>query len=381
MSARVVFLQSSHAAHHPRHHFRLAAALADAGYDVLTMAQPDLADGHRDVVPLRYLPRRRNRLMRMLTGPLTVARALRARPDVLTVVALDLLPWAVLARALRRNLVVVYDSNEQYDFLVEIKEWLPRRARRPVAKLVRALEPWFGARLDAVTVAVPATYAKFRTAGARTILVRNLPPRALADDPPRRDDFAYDVLVGGSLPPAQLPLLADTAAALRQRLDRPARWVVAARHFADDDAALLDALLDERGVRGDVTLLRDRPFDEVRNLAAASAVAFAPYLGDPHYRVALPIRLFEYMAWGIPFVTSELPAFEALLDGAEVGAFVRPCDIQGYADALAAFITDTNVARELGQNGRRVVESRLNWEREAGALVGLYGELAMGAPR
>lgn len=381
MSARVVFLQSSHAAHHPRHHFRFAAALAGAGYDVLTMAQPDLAHGHRDAVPLRYLPRRRNRLTRMLTGPLTVARALRMRPDVLAVVSLDLLPWAFLARSLRRDLAVVYDSNEEYDLYVEIKDWLPRRMRRPVASLVRALEPWFGARLDAVTVAVPATYAKFRGAGARTILVRNLPPSALVGGPPRRGDFAYEVLVGGSLPPPQLAILADTVLALEKRLERPARWIVAARHFGDREAAVLHALLEERGVRGNVTLLRDRPFDELRELAAASAVAFAPYPGDPHYRVALPIRLFEYMAWGVPFVTSRLPAFETLLDGADVGAFVPAGDTDGYAEALADLITDPKVARELGENGQQVVGSRLNWEREADALLGLYGELAMGAVR
>jgi glycosyltransferase involved in cell wall biosynthesis len=381
MSARVVFLQSSHAAHHPRHHFRFAAALADAGYDVLTMAQPDLTDGHRDAVPVRYLPRRRNRLMRMLTGPLTVVRALRMRPDVLAVVSLDLLPWAFLARALRRDLTVVYDSNEEYDLYVEIKDWLPRRLRRPVARLVRGLEPWLGARLDAVTVAVPATHAKFRAAGARTILVRNLPPSALADSPPRGDEFAYEVLVGGSLPPPQLPILADTVVALEQRLARPARWVVAARHFGDQDAAVLHALLEERDVLGNVTLLRDRPFDELRELAAASALGFAPYPGDPHYRVALPIRLFEYMAWGVPFVTSRLPAFEALLDGADVGAFVPAGDTDGYAEALADLLTDQNVARELGENGRQVVGSRLNWEREADALLGLYGELATGPVR
>ena len=376
MSARIVFLQSSHAAHHPRHHYRFAATLAASGYDVVTVAQPDLADGHRDAVPVRYLPRRRGRLARMLSGPLTVARALRERPAVLAVVSLDLLPWAVAARALRHNLAVVYDSNEQYDLYVEIKDWLPRRVRRPAARLVRTLEPRLGARLDAVTTAVPATHEKFRRAGARSVLIRNLPPSQLLEDPGRREPFAYDVLVGGSLPPPQLPLLADSAAALRERLGRPVRWVVAARHFSDRDAARLGALLAERALQDDVTLLRDRPFDEVRTLAAASAVAFAPYPGDPHYLVALPIRLFEYMAWGVPFVTSRLPAFEATLDGAVVGRLVPPGDTDAYAAALADLLTAPAAAAALGERGRRLVRERLNWESEAGRLVALYDAVA-----
>jgi glycosyltransferase involved in cell wall biosynthesis len=380
VSARIVVLQSSHAAHHPRHHQRFGAALAAAGYDVCTMAQPDLTDGHRDVVPVQYLPRRRHRLTRMLTGPVTVARALRDRPAALAVVCLDLLPWAVLAHKLRRDLVVVYDSNEQYDLYVEVKDWLPQFARRPVARLVRALEPRLGARLNAVTTAVPATHEKFRAAGARAILVRNFPPSALLDGERRKDRFSYDILVGGSLPPAQFPLLGDTAVKLRRRLGRPARWVVAARHFGSRDETLLDAALRDRGVREDVTLLHDRPFEEVRRLAADSAVAFAPYPADGQYRVALPIRLFEYMAWGIPFVTSDLPALADLLGGAEVGRLAAPGDTGAYAAALAELVTAPNIGRRLGDNGRRLVRSHLNWESEARKLVALYDEL-LGAAR
>ena len=375
MSARIVLLQSSHAAHHPRHHLRFGAALAAAGYDVHTMAQPDLGGGHRDVVPVHYLPRRRHRLTRMLSGPLTVGRALRLRPEALVVVCLDLLPWAVLARRLRRDLVVLYDSNEQYDLYVQIKDWLPVVVRRPVAKAVRALEPRLGARLDAVTTAVPATEEKFRAAGARTLLVRNFPPSALLDGDRRGEPFAYDVLVGGSLPPPQLHLLAETAGKLRERLGRPARWVVAARHLHPPDEALLEERLRAHGVRDDVVLLHDRPFEEIRALAAQSAVAFAPYPGDAHYLVALPIRLFEYMAWGVPFVASELPAFADLLRGEEVGRLTPPGDVDAYAAALEELILAPDVGRRLGENGRRLVRSRINWEHEAGALVGLYEDL------
>jgi len=312
----------------------------------------------------------------MLTGPLTVARALRARPTALVVVSLDLLPWAVVARALRRDLVVLYDSNEQYDLYVEIKDWLPRVARRPLARLVRALEPRLGARLDAVTTAVPATQEKFVRAGARSVLVRNFPPGALADGAPQRAaSFDYDVLLGGSLPPPQFELLAGTAAKLRSRLGRPARWIVAVRHLAPRDEVLLDRILRKHGVRDDVRLLHDRPFEEVRALAATSAVAFAPYPGDPHYRVALPIRLFEYMAWGVPFVSSDLPALAELLDGVEVGVLAPAGDTGAYAAALAELLDDPERGRRLGENGRAAVRSRLNWEAEAPALVGLYADL------
>jgi hypothetical protein len=92
--SRIVCVSSARAAHHPRHHYRLAAALSDAGYAVEMLAQPDLTPGHRDAVPIEYLPVRSNRLARMASAPLSIRRALRRSPDALYVLTLDLLPWA-----------------------------------------------------------------------------------------------------------------------------------------------------------------------------------------------------------------------------------------------------------------------------------------------
>jgi glycosyltransferase involved in cell wall biosynthesis len=372
---RVLFLQSSHGAHHPRHHFRLAASLAAAGYQVSMVAQPDLRAGHDGVVPVEYLPVRKKRLTRMLSGPLTMARALRHRPDAIHVVCLDLLPWAALTRVLRRDLVVVYDSNEQYDLYMELKEWLPAPARPLLGHVVRRLEPWLGARLDAVTTAVPATETKFRAGGARTLLVRNFLPRTLVDADDGRGPFDYDVLVGGTFKSPQIVLLAETAARLRELLGTPSRWVVAGRNFRTaDERRLMDALA-ARGLEQDVTLHCNLSFDEVRELARRSAVAFAPYPGDAHYRIALPMRLFDYMAWGVPFVTSEFSALNELVSGLEPGVMVPPGDVDAYAEGLAQVLRDPSLARGLGENGRELVRTRLNWELESRQLVELYDDL------
>ena len=373
-SPLVLFVQSSHGAHHPRHHFRLAASVAEAGYDVRMLAQPDLKAGSVGAVPVEYLPARRRRLSRMLSGPGVVLRALAHRPDALHVVCLDLLPWAALAKTIRRDLVVLYDSNEEYDLYMGVKEWVPKRARPLLSHAVRRLEPWLGRQLDAVTAAVPATEAKFRSAGARTVLVRNFLPRSLAGEP-RSGPFEYDVLVGGSIKTPQMVMLAETAARLRERRGRRSSWVVVGRNFRPaDEARLLDELA-ARDLAGDVTMHSNLSFDEVHELARRSAVAFAPYPGDPHYRVALPMRLFDYMAWGVPFVTSEFTALQELVNGLEPGVMVPPGDVDAYAEGLARILDDPSLGRELGRNGTELVRSRLNWDVESRRLVELYDDL------
>ena len=187
------------------------------------------------------------------------------------------------------------------------------------------------------------------------------------------------MLVGGSIKPPQMVLLAETAARLRDRRGRRSRWVVAGRNFRPADEARLRDELAARDLAGDVTLHSNLSFDEVRELARRSAVAFAPYPGDPHYRVALPMRLFDYMAWGVPFVSSEFAALQELVDGLEPGIMVPPGDVDGYANGLARILGDPAFGDELGRNGTELVRSRLNWDVESQRLLELYDDL-LGAP-
>jgi glycosyltransferase involved in cell wall biosynthesis len=244
-----------------------------------------------------------------------------------------------------------------------------------VAGLVRHWEPRLAARLHGVTVAVPATQKRFEAHGARVLLVRNFVPRELVADSAREADFRYDVLFGGSLSQRQIPLLAATAGGLRSLLGRPVRWLCAVRHLDTRTERLLDSALREQGVHDEFSILANRPFDEMRRLANESAVAFAPYPEDALNRIALPMRLFEYMAWGVPFVTSELPALTTLLGDQEVGRFAPAGDAQGYASALAHLLANPALGRMCGRNGLQLSRTLLNWEGEAARLVEFYDEL------
>jgi glycosyltransferase involved in cell wall biosynthesis len=380
-AARIVCVSSARAAHHPRHHYRLAASLAEGGYEVEMLAQPDLTPGHEDAVPVRYLPVRSNRFARMASAPLSVLRAARSRPDAVYALTLDLLPWAVLLGLARPRLVVVYDSNDEYDTFMLIKEWLPRPLRRPLQRLFRWLEPWLAKRLDAATTALPATQEKFEAAGVRSTLIRNFPPADIVDDGPRATEFEHDVLLGGSLPIDQMPLLAETARLLRRRQGDPVRWLLAIRNCSEEERRLLERLLAEAGVREEFDLRYNLPFKEMKGLMARSRLGFVLYPSDVNYASRIPIRIFEYMAAGVPFVASDHPTTRLFTEGEGVAVLTDAGDTAAFAEALGALLDDPEAQREMSRRGPRLVLERYNWERESRRLIALYEGLLGGKVR
>jgi phosphatidylinositol alpha-1,6-mannosyltransferase len=64
---------------------------------------------------------------------------------------------------------------------------------------------------------------------------------------------------------------------------------------------------------------------------------------------------------------------EAVLDG-ETGILIEPDDVEALADALIQVLRDPELARRLGEAGRRRVESELNWRVFALRMMDAFEE-------
>lgn len=105
-------------------------------------------------------------------------------------------------------------------------------------------------------------------------------------------------------------------------------------------------------------------------------VALAPY---PEHRFFYfcPIKVIEYMAAGLPVVSTHQGDVPAILDDA--GVVVPPGDARAFADAVDQLLGNTELRRSLGARGRHRALSTFTWDRTARAMGELFDEpFAMG---
>ncbi|MGR3303167.1 MAG: glycosyltransferase family 4 protein [Candidatus Scalindua sp.] len=80
------------------------------------------------------------------------------------------------------------------------------------------------------------------------------------------------------------------------------------------------------------------------------------------------ISFIEASACGKPVIAGKSGGVaDAVIDG-KTGIFVDPHSVNEMADAIIRLFTDKNLARRLGENGRRRVEKELNWEAVGNTL-------------
>jgi glycosyltransferase involved in cell wall biosynthesis len=96
----------------------------------------------------------------------------------------------------------------------------------------------------------------------------------------------------------------------------------------------------------------------------------------PNHTEAMPTKLFEYMATGLPtVVSSTLSTCRDVVEEHRCGLLVDPTNSHEIAAAMRWLFLHPQEASAMGERGRHAVRGRYEWESEARNLVGLYQEL------
>jgi glycosyltransferase involved in cell wall biosynthesis len=137
----------------------------------------------------------------------------------------------------------------------------------------------------------------------------------------------------------------------------------------------IDQLIFDHGLERSVVLTGEVPYGEIPRWLSQADIGLIALQEAENFKTAIPTKLFEYMASGIPVVSSDLPPTRQFTDGLNCSILVEPADPREYAEAIEYLLTHPIEAQCMGKNGRRAVERKYNWGTEAEKLVGLYQRL------
>ncbi|MBO9615770.1 MAG: glycosyltransferase [Dyadobacter sp.] len=93
------------------------------------------------------------------------------------------------------------------------------------------------------------------------------------------------------------------------------------------------------------------------------------------YPESFPTKLFEYMALQLPVITSDFPAYRQIVEGAQCGFCISPCNAEMLREALECCITDSALGQQMGKNGRKAAEAYYNWATEEAKLLSFYSDI------
>ena len=91
-----------------------------------------------------------------------------------------------------------------------------------------------------------------------------------------------------------------------------------------------------------------------------------------NYYYSQPIKVYEYMAAGIPYICSDFPGWRKLAEESGAGICVDTENVMEISKTIELLLKDRNFAQQMGRNGREYVMSNCNWTNEEKRLLSLY---------
>lgn len=113
--------------------------------------------------------------------------------------------------------------------------------------------------------------------------------------------------------------------------------------------------------------------EEVPGLLASMDVAVAPYPQLKNFYFS-PLKVYEYMAAGLPVVASRIGQLTELVQDGENGLLCSPGNSEALADALYRLSCDSGLCRRLGRAARTTVLRDYAWEKIVMRILRLAGK-------
>lgn len=245
---------------------------------------------------------------------------------------------------------LVWDVHEDPAAALQVKTWMPRPLRTPVAALWRRAEH-MAERRHALLLAEYAYQDRFATPH---VVVPNAVRPEATRAPLRPDHVVY-------LGTVTLARGCRTIVAAAAELRRRSKGAVVVEVIGGCPDAEAKRLLTEAQARGDLVWTGFLPSEVALGRVRGAIAGLCPLHDLPNYRSSMPTKVVEYCALGVPVITTPLPIAADLVTTSGAGVVVPFQDPIAVVDAVLDLRAHPEKAERMGDLGQAEINRSYDW--------------------
>jgi glycosyltransferase involved in cell wall biosynthesis len=265
------------------------------------------------------------------------------------------------------NKKVIYDAHEDLPRQILSKPWINIFLRRIIANSIEWYENRISNKCDGIITATPFIRDRFLTINKNTVDINNFPilEELLLDinyGSKTENKICY---VGGITKIRGIEEITESIRDLDVTL-------VLAGDFLEN--GLREQVSQNEGWNkvSELGFVNREEVKKVYKEAKLGLVTLYPVI---NYIDALPVKMFEYMAAGLPVIASNFPLWKSIVEGNNCGVCVDPLNSKEISEAITMILSNPENAKEMGENGKRIVKEKYNWALEEKKLTEFYNGL------
>ena len=342
-----------------------AKTLSNAGYKV-SLIIPHDKDELISGINIRAVSRPKSGFQQLFITPLKIFwKTLSfSRKSIIHIHDSELLVIGVLLRLSGRR--VIYDAHEDTPRQLQYQHWIPILIKPFYILFYFLLERFCGILFNAIIVAEPVIgrhYPKRKTTLIRNFVISEFFRPVEINDESKKNQIIY---IGLLSKPRGLFEMVEAMKLLPQELDIK---LILGGKFAPA------ALENEIENIPKIEFIGWVPFEQIPGLLSVSKIGIITPLPYKRYLTNYPVKLFEYMASGLPVIASKFGESAKFVEEANCGLLVDPQRPEEICEAIIKLISNPDRAIKMGINGQKLIFEKYNWESESEKLIAVYKNL------
>jgi len=346
-----------------------AKTLVGAGYEVSLIAQHnknEIVDG----IKIVSLSKPKNRFFRFfITNREVFNLALKQKASIYHFHDPELLFWAIKLKK-KTNAKIIYDVHEDTSEQILSKYWLPKIIRRPISLLFNYFEKLVSQKFDYIIAATPDIKKNFKK--HRVIDIKNYPIINYISRTNRwnfvKNEYSL-IYIGGLEKVRGIKEIIQSLKFMNPKYNIKLKL---AGEFSNENFKNEVRKLEEWKK---VQYLGRIPYKEVFEHLATGYIGLVCLYPLRRFSTALPVKMFEYMITGLPVIATNFPFWREIIEKNNCGICVNPLSPKEIAKAVEYLIENHNEAKKMGENGRKAVLEKYNWENESIKLLKIYKKI------
>jgi len=130
----------------------------------------------------------------------------------------------------------------------------------------------------------------------------------------------------------------------------------------------IKAQIEEKNLTSGVTQIDSVAHEEIPQYIACFDYALMSYPDMKSFHGS-PLKMFEYMAMGIPVVATAVGQIKEILRHRETGILVYPPTPENYVKAILDADQDPERLRRIGTSARRLIVEKYSWLKNAEKII------------
>lgn len=137
----------------------------------------------------------------------------------------------------------------------------------------------------------------------------------------------------------------------------------------------LQEKIAERQLQNNVCLHQPVPFLQIASFYQKAKVGLGLFHATPKYTTFIPIKLFEYMAFGLPVIFCDHGPSAKIIKQSNCGILVVPQNIHAIYEAMKRLLNDKELYGIYSQNAQAAIHQTYNWNTEKEKLLAIYAAM------